>query len=162
MFRFISICLFLQLPALAGSVLWLEPLVDKAAVHVAPPAIQKAMAAVLKADLTDCETQKHLTKQQVSKYFCSIPIDLGINPNKAFLVFPSKYCYAFFGAHSIAFWVVTTSDDILFKVRFSGRHDGLEILESKHNGLFDLRVHTLQGSALLYFDGSMYIPSEKQ
>jgi hypothetical protein len=57
--------------------------------------------------------------------------------------------------------VITTTDGISFKLLFSGRHDGLEILETKHNDLFDLNVHSLQGPAPIYFNGSVYVPSKK-
>jgi hypothetical protein len=134
----------------------LEPLVDEASKHIAPARVQQAMREFEKKKFSDCVMQLQLSKSDQLQYFSSISISIGSSAENYFLVFPSKYCDAFFGAHAHAYWILCQDKLGHFKLLYSGRSDGLEILKTRSNGLKDLLSAYGFTFIILKYDGQSY------
>lgn len=146
----------------AGTDYGLESLVGEGATHPAPRALQQAMRELEKSDLEVCQEARGYSDSEMASSFSAIAIDLGGRSGVKFLVFPSSTrCTAFFGAHAIAFWVMAQDKEGHFTLLLKGREDSVEILRSKHKGLFDIRTHYNSDSSLFRFDGTRYVPSRR-
>jgi len=154
------ILLLIPISSFADSTFWLEQLTDNASKYTASPELQNAMASATETDFKDCQSQLKLSKKKSSKYFSAIPINISNKNTATFLVFPSQYCYAFFGAHSIQFWVISKNSNNSYNILLSARQDGVEILTDTTNDYANLKVHYNSEQATFYFDGKSY--NEKQ
>jgi hypothetical protein len=134
----------------------LEELNDKADKYVATADIQEAMRRFVKEDFIDCTKQKNLKGDEYSNYFSAIPIEINKHNQQSFLVFPSKYCYAFFGAHAIAYWIITKNDQNQYKLLYEGRSDAVELLSTFTKGMKDLRSIYNYSFIVLKFNGRKY------
>jgi hypothetical protein len=136
----------------------LENLNNEANKYVAPVDIQEAMRKFAKTDFVDCTKQKKIEGSEYSTYFSAIPIGIDMHRQPSFLVFPSKYCYAFFGAHAIAYWIIIKNKDNQYKLLYEGRSDGVEILNSQTNGMKDIKSVYNDSYIVLRFNGRKYKP----
>ena len=140
--RFKIILFFLLISSIcfAGEAFYFEDLSSNASEYIAPADLQKAMAVFTKDDFNDCKSQLNLSQKNASKYFSSIPISISKTNVSTFLVFPSKNCYAFFGAHSVQFWIVSLDKNKQYSMLLSARQDGIEILLSFTNEFADINL----------------------
>jgi len=134
----------------------LEPLVDDHKLHIAPPSIQSAMRTIEEIDFKDCIRELNLNPTDQATYFSSLPIVLNNRGIHHYLVLPSAYCKAFFGAHAIAYWILQEDSASNFTVLYRGRSDGFEILKSQTNGLFDLKSVYGFTFIVLQYNGKEY------
>lgn len=149
----LALLLILTLPSLVQAY-GLEELNNEADKHVASKDIQSAMQQFVKNDLNDCI--KQIGVASPDKYFSAIQISLDMRNRKAFLVFPSQYCYAFFGAHAIAYWIIIDDAPNGYQLLYEGRSDGLEIMDTYTNGMKDLQSDYGRTYIILKFDGEKY------
>jgi hypothetical protein len=134
----------------------LEELSDDADKHVATDDIQLAMRTFVKRDFIDCTKQTNIVAPEYYKYFSAIPIDINKKQQPSFLVFPSKYCRAFFGAHAIAYWIITKDKQNHYRLLYEGRSDGIEILNTYTKGMKDIRSDYGNTYIILKFTGRKY------
>jgi hypothetical protein len=132
----------------------LEDLNNDAANHVAPKDIQSAMQQFVRSDLQDCI--KQIGAANLENYFSAIEISIDMQGRKAFLVFPSEYCYAFFGAHAIAYWIIIDDTPNGYRLLYEGRSDGLEIMATYTKGMKDIQSFYGMTYIILKFDGKKY------
>lgn len=159
--RFMIFLLWLPLVAHAEEVYWFNQLVESAAQHVAPTAVQSVMAGAEKDRLLECQTERKISNAQIHEYFSAIPIDLNGDSITDYLVFPSIYCFTYFGMHSTEFWLLLGQPNGEFKRVLVGRQDGLEVLASRHGGLRDVKLRYGNESELYHFGGKKYRPVKK-
>jgi hypothetical protein len=155
-----KILFFLLIPYIcfASNAYYFESLSNNASTHIAPADLQKAMVAFTKDDFIDCKKQLNLSHQNSDKYFSAIPISISKAEASVFLVFPSKHCFAFFGAHSVQFWIVSLDKNKQYNLLLSARQDGIEILSSFTNGFADLNLIYGNEKQEYHFNGKIYVP----
>ncbi len=153
--RLILVLLLFSTPSYAQTY-GLEELNDKADKYVATTDIQEAMRNFVKNDFIDCTKQKNIVGDDYSKYFSAVPIEINNQNQQSFLVFPSKYCYAFFGAHAIAYWIITKDDQYKYKLLYEGRSDAVELLSTFTKGMKDIRSIYGYSFIVLKFNGRKY------
>jgi hypothetical protein len=139
-----------------GSSFPLERLVEKAAQHIAPAEIQQAMARIESTRLRESAEVHQFSDRTLASYFSAVPIDLGDRRAVAYLVFPSRYSTAFFGAHAISYWLLERRSDGSFRVLLSGADDRIEILPQRSHGRFDINSFYGDSVSRLRFDGNVY------
>jgi len=157
--RLFLVLAFLPLSVHAGEQFWLERLSQNATAHRAPPALQREMAGTEHKDVKDCQEQLGYTDERMANYFAAVRFRVADDSRPVFLVFPSGYCFAFFGAHSVEFWIVAQNRNGTFKKLLTARQDGVEILPSKRHGMHDLRSHYNNETRVYRFDGIIYAES---
>ena len=150
---FLTLLLVVTIPSLVQAY-GLEELNNEADKHVASKDIQSTMQQFVKNDLKDCMKQIGATKSE--KYFLAVEIPIDKRNRKAFLVFPSQYCYAFFGAHAIAYWIIIDDATNGYRLLYEGRSDGLEIMDTYTNGMKDIQSDYGMTYIILKFDGKKY------
>lgn len=85
------------------------------------------------------------------------PLTLSTNGRPAYIVFPSKYCWEFRGAHAIWFWIMEQQTDGTYANLLSGADDSVEILDNETNGYRDILTrYGVQPPWLYRFNGSSY------
>jgi len=145
----------------AAQELNLTSLVEEASGNTAPPVVQRAIANAVAADLQNCQKQLAISDEQTTTYFSAKPIDLNDDLFQDYIVYPSLRCFAFFGAHSTAFWLLLGQpNDQPPNLVFEGRHDAIELLESKSNGLRDFDLIYGYDSWLVRYNGTTYEAGE--
>ena len=145
-FAIISIFFFTTLRAQIYS---LEPLVNEATKHPAPIEIQQKMYEIESKNLQECLLYNQ--KMPKTNYFSAIKIK--IHPTKkSYLVFPSKYCKAFFGAHAIAYWLFCQNNKGKYVNVYSGKSDGIEIRKNKQSTFNNIESFYGNSSIELTFD----------
>ena len=151
---------FLLYPSIcfAGNSYYFESLSNKASEHIASADLQKAMAVFTQDKFNDCKKQLSLSQKNAKKYFSSISITITKRSIKTFLVFPSKYCYAFFGVHSVQFWIVSLDKNKQYSLLLSARQDGIEILPSFINEFADINLIYGVNKQQYFFNGKSYVP----
>jgi|SRR5581483_2170199 len=135
---------------------WLEPLVEESATHIAPTPIQRFMAQIEMKRLRECAEAHGFSESVLATYFSAIRIDLGDNAKLTYLVFPSRFGTAFFGAHAISYWLLEQRSDGSLKLLFSGGDDGIKVLSGRSNGLYDIGPFYGKEIGHLRFDGDVY------
>lgn len=148
--------LIMPISSFAETEFWLEQLTNNASQYTASADLQTSMAFFTNNDFKDCQNQLNLSPTVAAQYFASIPIQLSTNGEPTLLVFPSKYCYSFFGAHSIQFWVVAQKPDKTYSLLLSAREDGIKILTNITNGYSDLKVYYGSDETIYSFNGKSY------
>ena len=156
------IAIFLTFPLLcsANSEYYLEKFTADAEKYIAASSLQNFMKLEIRGDYLDCENQLKENIGKLDNYFSSIPIKISSH-SKTYLVFPSKRCFAFFGAHSIQFWIVEKSKSNSFKILLSARQDGFRILTSQTNNYYDLILLYNNDMLSCKFNGKEYIIQNK-
>lgn len=150
---FLTVLLFFSTPPLLQAY-GLEELNNEANRHIAPEGIQRAMLQFVKSDLQDCIKQIGVANSE--KYFAAVEISIDIGNGKAFLVYPTEYCYAFFGAHAIAYWIIIDDVPNGYRLLYEGRSDGLEILDAYTNGMKDIQSYYGETYIILKYNGKKY------
>jgi hypothetical protein len=133
-----------------------ESLVADAAQHVAPAEVKQAMARIEGKRLRVSVDVHQFSNRTLASYFSAVPLDLGDKTQVTYLVFPSRYSTAFFGAHAISYWLLQRRADGSFKLLFSGGDDRIEILPERSHGLFDINSFYGDSISHLRFDGNVY------
>ena len=150
------IALLIPVSVFADTEFWLEQLSNNAAQYTAPPDLQKTMALLTNKDLKGCRSQLSLSSSASSQYFAVAPIALSSSGTPTFIVFPSKYCYCFFGMHSVQFWVVAQDKNKTYRLLLSAREDGVKVLSSTTNGYSDLKLYYGTDETNYTFNGKFY------
>lgn len=150
---FLTFLLIVTIPSIVQAY-GLEELNNEADKHVASKDIQSAMQQFVKNDLKDCLKQIGATNPE--NYFSAVQIPIDKRNKKAFLVFPSQYCYSFFGAHAIAYWIIIDDVPNGYRLLYEGRSDGLEIMDTYTNGMKDIQSDYGMTYIILKFDGEKY------
>lgn len=149
-----SIVMFLLFaaPTLAAQDFLFETLTEQS--HPLPSNILETLRKSESDAWEDCRQQLKLTPDEMSDYFTAVPIKL--SKQQGTLVLPTKYCYAFFGAHSISFWIFLPSGTGP-KMVLSGRQDGLRVLDTETHGLAS--IETFYGATETRFEhnGNNYV-----
>jgi hypothetical protein len=154
LFALASLLLFVS--AAEAQVYGLEELNMAAGQHVASKDLQGFMEKAVSHDLQDCSSELQLDKTQRSTYFAAIAITLDVRKRQSFLVFPSQYCMAFFGAHAIAYWIVSKDSSKGYRLLYEGRSDGVELLQTFSHGKKDLRSAYGSTYIALKYNGNTY------
>lgn len=134
----------------------LEELNDSSSHYMASKDLQRFLQKSIRHDLDACATECHLTPKQRSSYFAAVPISIDNHNKKAFLVFPSQYCSAFFGAHAIAYWIIAEGTPNNYRFLYEGKSDAIELLDTYSHGKKDLRSHYGSSYIVLRFNGKKY------
>lgn len=137
-----------------------ESLVANSAKHIAPTAIQRAMAQFEKERLLELAEVDPAGRSTLTTFFAAVPIDLGDKARTTYLVFPSRYSKAFFGAHAISYWLLEKRADGSFELLFSGSCDQIEILKQRTHGLHDVRSFYSDMVGHVRFNGRAYEAKE--
>jgi hypothetical protein len=156
MWRYLLLLVVLPLSAQAAQAIFVEPLVNAAKSQTASARIQEFMVQAVPEQLRECQTERDIPAAEVAAYFSSITIDLNRDATPDYLVFPSIYCSSFFGMHSIAFWLLLGQPAGGLKLVFSGRHDGIRLLNAKSNGVRDFELVYGRERQRVRFDGKTY------
>ena len=159
--RLLFLSLFLPLATHASDVYWFSQLVENAAKYGAPTELQSVMALAETKELLECQAERKLSDGQIHEYFSAIRLDLNGDGIADYLVFPSAYCFTYFGMHSTAFWLLLGQPNGGFKRVFEGRQDGVEILDTRHHGLKDFKTRYGNESELYRYGGRSYQPLTK-
>ncbi|WP_417914486.1 hypothetical protein [Candidatus Electronema sp. JM] len=134
----------------------LEELTENADKNVASINLQIFMQNAVKRDLQDCSSELHLTKRQRNMYFSSVTIPLDTHNRRSFLVFPSRDCGAFFGAHAVAYWIVSEDTSNKYRMLYKGMSDFVEIMQTSSYRKKCLRSFYGVTYIILKFDGKKY------
>jgi hypothetical protein len=128
-----------------------------ASVHPVPSDISIFLLSSEAEAVKDCQRQLKLTNKEMANYFTAVSIRL--SKKKGTLVLPTKYCYAFFGAHAVSFWIFIT-DDPTPRLILSGRQDGLRISDDEANGLPIIETFYGATSTRFIYNGDRYTESK--
>ena len=148
-------CLIAPTMAMAQSY-GLEELTNDHAKHIAPLPIQQFMRSALKSDLKECIQESGASQDEVDRYFGAVKINLSKALINCYAVFPSKWCMSFYGAHAIAYWLITEFKPGRFRILYSGRSDGFELRKSASNGYYDFWSGYGRTYTVLRFNGAKY------
>jgi hypothetical protein len=127
----------------------------------APDNIVTAMQKLVPDEIADCQKQLHASNDDMHHYFTATPVDLKAD-KQTLLVLPSNYCYAFFGAHAIGFWLFEMRDKGP-KLLLSGVQDAMEVKPRKTGGMPE--IMTYYGSSEVHryrYKGGIYVEREVQ
>jgi hypothetical protein len=150
------IVLFVSAPIQAAQNYVFETLVEQA--QPLPSNILKVLRESEAESWKDCRRQLDLSNDDMARYFTAIPISL--SRKKGTLVLPTKYCYAFFGAHAVSFWVFLT-DGTEPKLVLSGRQDGLRVLDTEVQGLAIVETYYGTTTTQFLYNGNSYVEVKK-
>jgi hypothetical protein len=149
--------LFLLFPAMLSAQSYgIESLADSHKANIAAPTLQKFMKSAVKQDFRDCLHDAEISKSEAETYFGAVKIKLSTKSFPCYVVFPSKYCMAFFGAHAIAYWLVAEDKPNHFRILYKGRSDGFDIKKSSSNGFYDFWSGYNQTYSVWRFNGIKY------
>lgn len=134
----------------------LEELTDDHERHIAPASIQRFVRSTFRKDFRECITDLGADLEDAEHYFGSIQVNLSTRSLPCFAVFPSKYCQAFYGAHAIAYWLITEFKPGRYRLLYEGRSDGFKLRSSSSNGFFDFESGYGKTYTVLRFNGKRY------
>lgn len=155
----IFVVAFCAVPALAEYSF--EFLVEDYQKYIASEKIQSAMRHFEKEEFKECIADADVNSEKQKQYFISIPLNLGGEKVKYCLILPSECCFRFCGRHAFVFWILCEDNQRKISILYKGRNDGLEILNSNSNGLFDLQLYDVSYYGVSYttlkYNGHKYI-----
>lgn len=110
-----------------------------------------------RAELLRCKEEKRWGLENVADFFAAREIKLSDSPHPAYLVFPAKYCPAFFGAHAVAFWIVQKTPDEKYVELHSYVTDSVAILDKRTNAYRDIATtYGFEKPKRFRFNGKRY------
>lgn len=121
-----------------------------------PADVNAVIKGLASEDIEDCQEQLGLTAQQMQSYFTAHPVNLPGSKAQAVLVLPTQYCYAFFGAHAMSFWLFLVEPSGL-RLVLSNRQDALEVKGTTRNGLPEISTYYGASETKYRFDGEQYV-----
>ncbi|MCP9917644.1 hypothetical protein [Cyanobium sp. ATX 6F1] len=127
----------------------------------APPALSRQLAAdpEHRSALARCVADPSVGLRRAEAFFAALPMPRLAPSGAAWLVVPTRRCPAYFGGHSVPFWIVERRPDGVYSELMSGAEDGLEVPGSRTLGYADLRTrYGPRGRTLYRFDGAIYQP----
>lgn len=130
----------------------LELLVESAPGNKAHESLQKAMEKITGKDFLECCKEAEISISKSKTYFAAVRISINTGKSDVYLVFPSKYCPTFFGAHSISFWILRHQNNGNYENLYSGKSDGIKILKTKTNDFNDIQSWYGDSFVTLKFD----------
>jgi len=140
--------------AVAGTTYSFEELAGQR--HKVPAVVDAMLRNSVTGALEDCQKQLGFGKKQMESYFTSKAVELPGSTVDALLVVPTQYCYAFFGAHAVAFW--------LFLIEPSGprlvlasTQDALEVKNEGANGLPNVSTYYGTSETKYQYNGQQYV-----
>ena len=148
----------LPIHATASQKLGLEGLMNSAQQSPAPIELRRHLAAdpSNRDALVRCKADKRWGLEEIESFFAAVQIQLR-EGKEIYLVFPSKYCPEFFGAHSIPFWIMERNADGSYRELLSSAEDVVEIRDRRTNGYRDVALqYGFEPSRTLRFDGRAY------
>jgi hypothetical protein len=115
----------------------LEGLMKAADQRLAPIELRKHLAVSNRDSLLRCKAEKRWGLEEIGSFFAAVQIQLR-QGSETYLVFPSRYCPEFFGAHSIPFWIMERNVDGTYRQLFWSAEDVVQISDRRTNGYRDL------------------------
>jgi hypothetical protein len=149
---------FFSSQAFGGTLYAFEELLQQ---HQEVPAGVGASLRKLFADsIKECQGQLNLSGEQMQSYFTSRVVELPGSGTNALLVLPTQRCYAFFGAHSVAFWLFLV-EPTGPRLVLTNRQDALEVRALRSGGLPDISTRYGTSETNYRYDGRQYVPVPK-
>jgi hypothetical protein len=129
----------------------LEVLFNSADKNIAPKSIQLAMGEYEKDNLLNCCNEIELSPSKATLYFSAVKVNLQKDA-VTYIVYPSKYCATFFGAHAISYWLLRENKNNTFSILYAGRSDGIKILPTVTNGYYEIESVYGNSSIILKYN----------
>jgi len=128
--------------------------------HDVPVAIDVALNGIASKPIQECQKQLRASDEEMRHYFTAIPVRLSVK-RTAVLVLPTRYCYPFFGAHAIAFWLFEVESQRP-RMLLASVQDTMEVGNRFTNGLPDITTRYGSFESHLYrYNGKQYTEQPK-
>ena len=156
---FLLFVLIFPIVSFAETRLDLHKMMKNAGKYPASAELRKQMAAEsdIHAALLRCNADKRWDINDIEEFFAAARIDVGLKGTTTYLVFPTKYCPEFFGAHTVPFWLMRRAHDGTYETLFSDATDEIRILDTRSHRYRDISLKYGFDDPVVYrFDGEGY------
>lgn len=127
-----------------------------AASHVAPAGLRGHLAAEMKPDLDRCIAEKEWGLTRGEDFFAAVQLSLGKPADLTYLVFPSTFCPAFFGASSVPYWIVSAESGGTYRTIRSGATHRVRVLRTRTHGFRDIEELYGEEPSVFRYNGRDY------
>lgn len=125
----------------------------------APPGIQKFMANLYPKTIAECKKDyagsEGADLLDITR-FSAVPIKVGQNTDKVFLVISPHQCNDWLWGSARPFWFVGVTNERKLQLLFYGPYHGVVIHNTRSNGYRDISAYYGDNSCRYRFDGTEY------